>query len=249
MLKRIIPILLVENQELIKTKQFKNPCYIGDLINSIKIYNELQVDELCIFDKSATRNGINYEMIREFVDESFSPVSYGGGISNLDQIKKILRLGIEKVILNSSLTNFDFVRKAISKYGSTTISACIDYNIISGDRYFISENGKNRSNFQALEMLKIVSDLGVGEIIIQSINRDGTYGGYDIEFLKQSTRVVTNPIVIAGGCKNLNDIQSVFEAGASGAACGSLFVYYTKMKGILINYPTTEEFNAFKIKR
>lgn len=249
MLKRIIPILLVENQELIKTKQFKNPVYICDLINSVKIYNELQVDELCILDKSARSNGINFEMIREFVDESFSPVSYGGGICNLEQIKKILRLGIEKVILNSSLNNFDFVRQAISKFGSTTISACIDYNVISGHRYFISENGKKQSDIQALEMLKIVSKLGVGEIIIQSINRDGTYGSYDIEFLKQSTKMVTNTIVIAGGCKNLNDIQSAFEAGASGAACGSLFVFYTESRGILINYPSSEEFDAIGIKR
>ncbi len=249
MLKRIIPILLIENQELIKTTQFKNPVYIGDLLNSVKIYNELQVDELCILDKSARNNGINYKMISEFVDESFSPISYGGSIHNLEQIEKILRLGIEKVILNSSLMDVPFVERAIAKFGSSTISACIDYRVISGNRYFTSENGTNQSKIEALEMLKKYADLGVGEFLLQSIDGDGTYNGYDLEFLEETTKIVKNPIVIAGGCKDLNDVMSALNKGASGAACGSLFVYYTDSRGILINYPSTEEFDSIGIKR
>jgi imidazole glycerol-phosphate synthase subunit HisF len=249
MLKRIIPILLVDNNELIKTKSFKDPNYIGDLLNSVKIYNELQVDELCILDKSAKFNGVNYEMISEFVNESFSPVSYGGGIKNIKQIEKILRLGVEKVILNSVLMDYQFVKDAVSTYGSTTITACIDYRLESGKRMFYTENGIKQNSIEASELVKKISKLGVGEIIVQSIDRDGTYIGYDISFLEDLTKIVKNPIVIAGGCKNLKDIKSAFETGASGAACGSLFVYYTDLRGILINYPSNEEFDRIGIKR
>lgn len=249
MFKRIIPTLLVENHELIKTVKFSNPTYIGDLLNSVKIYNELEVDELCILDKSARRNGINFKMIQEFANESFSPVSYGGGISKLEQIEELLRIGIEKIIICSSAVNFEFVSNAVRTYGSSTISVCIDYKFINSKRIVYIANGQKNTNLEAISFMENLSDLNVGEIIIQSVDNDGTYNGYDLSFFSEISEKCKNPIVISGGCKDLMDIKHAFECGASGAAAGSLFVYYTFLKGILINYPTQEELYLSDINR
>jgi cyclase len=249
MLKRIIPTLLVENKELIKTVKFSNPTYIGDLLNSVKIYNELEVDELCILDKSARKNGINYKMIQEFANESFSPVSYGGGISKLEQIEELLRIGIEKTIICSSAVNYDFVSSAVKTFGSSTISVCLDYKIINSIRTICIANGRRNTNIDAISFFENLSNLNVGEIIIQSIDNDGTYNGYDLSFLRDISAKCKNPIVISGGCRDLMDIKNAFECGASGAAAGSLFVYYTSLKGILINYPTQEELLYSEINR
>jgi cyclase len=249
MLKRIIPILLVENKELIKTVKFISPTYIGDLLNSVKIYNELQVDELCILDKSAKINGIDYDLIRQFVDECFIPIGYGGGITKLDQISKILKLGVEKVVINTQLTNFKFIEAAVSTYGSSTIVACVDYKQIGANRIAFSNNGTKNEEISAEELIDKMTSIGVGEIVIQSIDLDGTYKGYDQEFVKKIVSRVNNPIVVAGGCKDISDIRRALENGASGAAAGSLFVYYTNAKGILINYPDTIEFEKAAIKR
>jgi imidazole glycerol-phosphate synthase subunit HisF len=246
-MKRIIPILLVDNGELIKTIKFNSPTYIGDFLNSVKIYNELEVDEICVLDKSASKNGINFNLINQFVDECFSPVSYGGGINTLLEIKKILKLGVEKIVLQSKLMDYDFVEEAIKKFGSSTITACIDYRIINGKRIIFNKGYSTKMEVE--DLITNLTKFEIGEIMLQCIDKDGTYGGYDIEFVKKIINNIKNPIVIAGGCKDINDIKIAFDQGASGVAAGSLFVYYTKTKGILINYPTTKEFNEAKIKR
>jgi cyclase len=247
MIKRVIPILLVENGELIKTVKFDSPKYIGDLLNSVKIYNELEVDELCVLDKSAKMKGINFELIKQFVNECFSPVSYGGGIKDVNDIEKILKIGVEKVIICSSLTDYSFIENAVKTYGSSTIVACIDYKLVNDTR--IVFNGDKNNNLVVEELIKKINQIGVGEIILQSIDRDGTYLGYDLNFIKEVISTINNPIVVAGGCKDLLDIKEAFLNGVSGAAAGSLFVYYTNAKGILINYPNGYEFEEVDIKR
>jgi cyclase len=245
-MKRVIPILLIENGELIKTVNFNNPTYIGDLLNSVKIYNELEVDELCVLDKSAGKNGINYELIKQFVNECFSPVSYGGGISELDEIGKILKIGIEKVVIRSKLLDFNFLENAVKIYGGSTIVACVDYLNIKGQRIVLNKENKK---ILVKDLLSKLNEIGVGEIILQSIDLDGSYLGYDLEFISEVVNIVNNPIVVAGGCRNLIDIKNSFDIGVSGAAAGSLFVYYTNTRGILINYPTNKEFEIAEIKR
>jgi cyclase len=241
MLKRIIPILLVNNQELIKTINFKSPTYIGDLLNSIKIYNELQVDELCVLDKSARQNGINFNLLKELANESFFPLSYGGGIKDLHSIEKLLRLGVEKIVLCTEAFDFEFVQSAISNFGNSTITICIDYKKMNNERIVFINNGSKNMHIEISNFIDKLVQINVGEIIIQSIDNDGTYAGYDIDLLKSLTSKYSNPFVIAGGCKNLKDIYEAFKFNASGAASGSLFVYYTNTKGILVNYPTNDE--------
>ncbi len=247
MLKRVIPILLVENGQLIKTVKFSSPTYIGDLLNSIKIYNELQVDELCVLDKSAKIKGIDYNLIAQFVDECFAPISYGGGITKVQDIEKILKLGVEKVILCSHIANYSLVKSAVNIYGSSTIVACIDYRNINEKKMVF--NGGRNNNISVSELVFKMNQIGVGEIILQSIDGDGTYQGYDHNFIKEVISSVNNPIVIAGGCKDINDIKKAFQIEVSGAAVGSLFVYYTDARGILINYPSDDEFKQAGIKR
>lgn len=241
MLKRIIPILLVDNQELIKTIKFNSPTYIGDVVNSIKIYNELQVDELCILDKSACQNGINLNLIKELANESFFPLSYGGGIKDLSSIEKLLRLGVEKVVICSNAFDFDFVKSAVANFGSSTISICIDYKKINNKNIVFINNGQKNMQIEIIKFINKLVQFNVGEIIIQSIDNDGTYKGFDIELLQTLTAMFSNPFVIAGGCKDIKNIREAFESNASGVASGSLFVYYTNARGILINYPNNDE--------
>jgi cyclase len=247
MLSRVIPILLIENGELIKTTKFKNPTYIGDLLNSVKIYNELEVDELYILDRGARKIGINYYLISQFVDECYAPISYGGGVKTLHEIEKILKLGVEKIVIRSKLTDSKFMKEAIEKFGSSTIVACLDYVNIDGNFVTYCEN--NNPNILLNEILSKVIDCKVGDIIFQSVDRDGTYSGYDIENIKNLTSQIQNPIIIAGGCKNIEDIKNAFNNGFSGAAAGSLFVYYSDLRGVLINYPSELEFYDAGIKR
>ena len=247
MLKRIIPILLLKNNELVKSIKFKNHKYIGDIINSVKIFNELEVDELLILDISASSrsNDINYNLLSEIASECFMPVTYGGNVDSIKKIEKILKLGIEKVNINSNSTNYNFLSKAVKKFGTSTISIGIDY---LGDNVYIS-NGREKTNLNVISHILELSKLNVGEIIIQNIENDGTCNGYDLKLLKKITNIISNPIVIAGGCRDLKSIFNGFSNGANACAAGSLFVYYTKAKGILINYPDEDEFINNNIKR
>lgn len=249
MLKRIIPILLVENQELIKTIKFKNPTYIGDLLNSVKIYNELEVDELVILDKSASRNGIDFDLISQFANESFSPLSYGGGIKKINDIEKLLRLGIEKVIISSSSIDKSFVKEAVSTFGGSTITICLDYKCEGITNRVYVNNGLAKTEFILESLMSDLADLGVGEFIVHSIDRDGTYLGYDLKLIESFINNFNNPVVVCGGCQSITDVKNAFNSKVSGAAAGSLFVYYSNIKGILINYPTQNELIEIGIKR
>lgn len=247
MLKRIIPILLLKDNELVKSIKFKNHKYIGDIINSVKIFNELEVDELLILDISASlkSNDINYNLLNEIASECFMPVTYGGNVDSIEKIEKILKLGIEKININSNSIDYNFISKAVEKFGTSTISVGVDY---LGDNVYIS-NGKIKTNHNVINHILELSKLNVGEIIIQNIAKDGTYEGYDLKLLKKITSRISNPIVIAGGCTNLESIFNGFSNGANACAAGSLFVYYTNTKGILINYPDEDEFKNNNIER
>lgn len=240
---RIIPCLLIDNQRLVKTVQFKHPNYLGDPINAVKIYNEKQTDELCILDITRKKDGINFEMLHDIATEAFMPLSYGGGIDNLDQIKKLFNIGFEKVIINTSLyTNEDLISKAVEYAGSQSIVASIDYKkTLFHKEICFSQCGTNNTKISPVDMAVKAEALGVGEILINSIDRDGMMNGYDLAMIREISSRVSVPVIACGGAGGLVDIKDAIYAGADAVAAGSLFVYYGAKKAVLINYPTEAE--------
>jgi len=242
---RIIPVLTLQNEKLVKTIRFKNPTYIGDPINAVKIFNEKEVDEIVILDITATKEKRepNYTKIEEIASEAFMPFAYGGGITTLNQIERLFKLGIEKVVLNSVLeTNMSLVTEAAKIFGSQSIVASIDVKKnLFGKTNAYKISGTTKINTSIIEYLKQLEQAGVGEFFINSIDRDGIYSGYDLELIKQLSIQVNTPIVACGGASSIDSFLPAIQHGASALAAGSMFVYTGSTRGILINYPKQED--------
>jgi cyclase len=242
---RVIPTILLKGKGMVKTVNFKNPTYLGDPINAVRIFNEKEVDELVLLDIFATRENRdpNYQWIKDIVSESFMPIGYGGGIKNIEQIKKMFDLGVEKIILNSGSFDFDLLTKAASIYGEQSIVVSIDVKkSLFGGYNVYSNSGQNKYKYKPDEFAKQVVNSGAGEIIIQSIDHEGLMKGYDLTLTKLVSTSVNVPIVASGGAGDLQHLKSaVVEGGASAVAAGSLFVYKGKHKAVLINYPSVKE--------
>jgi cyclase len=241
---RLIPVLLLDKGKLVKTVKFKKPNYIGDPVNAVKIFNDKEVDEIVLLDITATKNGRepDYEKIEEICSEAFMPFAYGGGINSLDQVDRLFQLGIEKVVLNSVLnSNIGLVNQISDKYGAQSIVASIDVKKnLFGKYVAYSHSGLKKVGTSVEKYLNRISEAGVGEVFLNSIDRDGTFLGYDLELINQMSKLTGVPLVACGGACDLNDFKSAIENGASAIAAGSLFVYRGKQKGILINYPSQE---------
>jgi cyclase len=239
---RIIPVLLLHKGGLYKNKQFKNPSYVGDPINAVRIFNEKQVDELIILDIDCSKENKapNYALIEEIVSEAFMPVAYGGGISNIEIAKKVFTLGVEKVIINTSLQNNQQLLADIAAiYGAQAVVMSIDYKkgFMGGTKaYFV--NGTQKSIYTPQDLAQIAEKAGAGEIILNAVDREGTYQGYDISLLKEIVKAVNIPVVISGGASSNADFDAAKQAGASGMAAGSMFVYQRPYNAVLISYPT-----------
>lgn len=246
MIKRIIPCLLISDGGLVKTVKFKNPKYVGDPINAVKIFNDKEVDELVVLDIYATKEKRtpDLQMIEDIVSEAFMPIAYGGGISSTDQIRDILKVGVEKVVLNKSAhTKPMFVKEAVKIFGSSTIVGGIDYKstLFSKERVF-TQNGKIKNNASVKEAAKYLETLGVGELFLNSIDRDGAYTGYDINLLQAISNELSIPIIASGGAGSLEDIGDLFsETNVNAAAAGSIFVFKGTHKAVLISYPSLTE--------
>ena len=252
MIKRIIPILLLKDRELVKSIKFRDHRYIGDIINVVKIYNELEVDEILLMDitNSNSKSEINYKLISQIATEGFMPLTYGGNVNSINKIEKLIKIGVEKVCINTASKDYDFVKKAVEKYGSSTISICVDYKYNKENEPIIYfSNGKIKSKYNVINHISALTKLNVGEIILQNIEKDGTYNDYDFSLLNKIKKIVKNPLVLAGGCKDISSIKKGFDNGANACAAGSLFIYYSNIKGILINYPDKEELENFEIFR
>ncbi len=245
---RVIPSLLIENGDLVKTVKFKKRTYIGDPINAVKIFNEEEADELCLIDISAQKNcSINFELLEDIASEAFMPLSYGGGLMDIDSVKKLFRIGFEKLIFNTALLKKpDLIKEAVAFAGSQSIVASIDIkrNII-GKIECYNECGTRCIKTSLIDYLHYAEDLGVGEIILNSIDNDGVMNGYDYSTIKKITANTNLPVICCGGASSLKDMaKAVKECGAHAAAAGSLFVYYGPRKAVLINYPKVEEQEA-----
>ncbi|MBK9150465.1 MAG: imidazole glycerol phosphate synthase subunit HisF [Saprospiraceae bacterium] len=249
MLKRVIPVLLIHQGLLYKGRQFKELKYVGDPINAVKIFNKKEVDEIAVIDIDASKSGSepNYKQIREIAGEAFMPMSYGGGIKNITQVQKVIDQGVEKVILSSvALTNLNFVTETAKKIGSSSTVVCLDVKkkLFGGyDVYIINATKKLNVNFENL--IRDIETAGAGEIIINSIDRDGTMEGYDLNLLKKVNSSVNIPVVALGGAGKTEDLKAALETGASAAAAGSMFVFHGVHRAVLITYPKIEVLEEF----
>ncbi len=244
-LKRIIPCLLYDGSGLVKTVKFKNPSYIGDPINAIKIYNDKEVDELMLIDINASKQKRkpNFDKIADMASEAFMPFAYGGGVKTFEDFATLYKLGIEKVIVNSLIQeNPEVIKKAVSKYGAQAVVACIDFKKpIFGVKAPFSYIG-NKIKRSLLEYAKYLEqEIGVGELMLYSVDNDGTWDGYDNEIIGQILNSVDIPVIACGGCGNLDHLKEVlYKTNANAAAIGSMAVYSKKGMGVLINFPNRE---------
>lgn len=243
---RLIPSLLIDDNLLVKTIKFKNPRYIGDPINTVKIFNEKQVDEICIFDISATQHNKepNYKLIEDIATQSRMPICYGGGIKTAEQAQRIFDIGVEKIALSSILfSNINIINEISSKVGSQSVVLVLDVKkkVLGGYEIYINR-GKTNTKKDLFKFLKEIENQQYGELIINSIDLDGTEKGYDMSLVSKIYEIVSKPITILGGAGSLQDVKNLYSKfGIIGAAAGSLFVYLGKFKAVLINYPSKEE--------
>ena len=248
---RVIPTLLLKDNALVKTKKFKNENYIGDPINAVKIFNEKEVDEIIFLDISATKNWQqpNFEILEKISSECFMPLAYGGGINKIEHVKKIFRIGVEKIIINSAaVDNYDFLREIIDFVGSQSVIISIDVKKTIFNKYKVYSHllGKNIKT-ELLDLLDILNDIEVGEIFINSVDRDGMMNGYDIELLSLVSSNIDMPLVACGGAGNVDHLkQGLKLGGAHAVSAGSLFVYHGKHNAVLINYLDKQELDGFK---
>jgi len=245
---RIIPVLLLKKDFLVKSKSFKDYNYIGDPINAVKIFNDLKADELVFLDITATKENrlVSLEFVKEVGEEASMPFAVGGGISTLDNIRAIINAGAEKVVIcSTALDNPAFVRMASETFGSSTIAVCIDVKKnFWGKEKVWGKNGTQPFDYDAVSFAKLMETMGAGEIIVQSIENDGQMKGYNIALVEKVSRAVSIPVVALGGAGSFNDLKKVYKEGfANGVAAGSLFVYQGNKSGVLINYPEKSELN------
>ncbi|GGX19507.1 AglZ/HisF2 family acetamidino modification protein [Aquimarina muelleri] len=248
-LKRIIPCLLLRDNGLVKTIKFKNPTYIGDPINAVKIFNEKEVDELVFLDIDATKNEKEppYELIRDIATECFMPFCYGGGITNVEQIRRLIASGAEKVAINSAAYhNPQLIKEAASIFGSSTIVGSIDYKKNVFGKYTVYINGgKKNIKKHPVVYAKELEKLGAGEIFLNSIEKDGCMQGYDIVMIKEVVDAVSIPVIASGGAGKISHFKEAFQEGkASALAAGSLFVFQGRKKGVLISYPSPKDIRS-----
>ena len=238
---RVIPILLIQNKGLIKTIKFKNPSYVGDPINAIKIFNEKEVDELIVLDIDASKKNQepDYELIEEFASECFMPLTYGGGVNTIEQAKKIFSLGIEKICIQSSaLKNLKIVKDLSKKFGSQSTVVSIDIKKNWRGKYSLFSSKLNKVIRQPwIDFVDKAINSGAGEIVLNSVDQDGTLSGIDTNLISIASQKINVPLIITGGVSSLNDIKLAIQNGANAVGAGAFFVYQGKHRAVLITYP------------
>lgn len=239
---RVIPTLLLRDDALVKTVKFKKASYIGDPINTVRIFNELEVDELVFLDISATneRRPPNLKILSEISNECFMPLGYGGGLQDFDTVKSIFTIGFEKVILNSVTHETpSFVTRVAEHFGNQAVVASIDVKkSFWGKDEVYSKSGMKNTGKDPVQWALELQSLGVGEILLTSIDREGTWSGFDLDLIKKVTDAVSVPVIAHGGAGTLQHIvNSVKIGGASAVALGSMVVFQQKEMGVLVNFP------------
>lgn len=243
---RIIASLLIQDNGLVKTTKFKESRYLGDPMNAVRIFNEKEVDELAVFDISATVNGKgpNFKMIENFAEECRMPLCYGGGITKVEEAQRIFSLGVEKIALSAAaFKNPELITELSNKVGAQSVVVVLDVKKkFLGGYDVYTHNGTKSIGKNPFELIQKFQELGAGEIVINNIDEDGMMKGYDLSLVEKARKSTTLPMTVLGGAGSLEDIGKLIEKfGIIGAAAGSRFVYKGKLKGVLINYPNNEE--------
>ena len=244
-LKRIIPCLLYDGSGLVKTVRFKNPSYVGDPINAIKIYNDKEVDELILIDINASKQKRkpNFDKIADMASEAFMPFAYGGGVKTYDDFAQLYTLGIEKIVVNSLIQeNPDVIKNVVAHYGAQSVVACIDFKkSMFGAKVPYSYLG-NKIKRTLLDYAKYLEkEIGVGELMLYSADNDGMWEGYDYETTSLILNSVDVPVIACGGCGSVDDLKKIlYTTNANAAAIGSMAVYSKQGMGVLINFPNRE---------
>ncbi len=244
---RVIPCLLLKNRGLVKTVKFKNPVYVGDPINAVKLFNDYRADELVFLDIGASVEGrsADPDFVRSIAEEAFMPFAVGGGIRSSSEAGVLLKTGAEKVVINTAAYERpELVSECADLFGSQSVIVSIDV----GKNFWGKESvsircGSSLTGTCPVEYALKMQKAGAGEILINSISKDGTMTGYDLELVKRVSSALTIPVIAIGGAGSAEDFRTVVrEGGASAAAAGSLFVFHGPKRGVLINYPDEKEF-------
>lgn len=246
---RAIPCLLLKDGGLVKTVKFKKGKYLGDPINTVKIFNDKEVDEIAVLDIEATKKGRepDYQLIERLCSQCFMPMSYGGGIKSVEQVRRLLNLGIEKVVINSEfLANPGLITAIAEEIGSQSAVISIDAkNSFMGGWHVRGVAGARKVKKSPAALAREAQDRGAGEILLNSIDRDGVMQGYDLDLVKSVTVAVSIPVIACGGASGVGDLgKVVLDSGAAAAAAGSIFVFKGPHRAVLINYPRPDELRA-----
>lgn len=244
---RLIPVLLVRNGGLVKTVQFADDKYVGDPINAVRIFNEKEVDEITILDIDASKQNRepNYDLVRKLAAECRMPLCYGGGVTKVDQFERLIELGAEKVaVCSAAAKNENIISQAAQRVGGQSVVAIIDYRKtgLLKKAEVVTMNGTIRTGFRPHELAQRLAAVGAGEIVLNSVDRDGTMDGYDLEMVAKVKGLITIPLTVLGGAGRLEDVSCLIKKfGIIGAAAGSMFVFKGKYRAVLIQYPTRDE--------
>ena len=250
---RVIPVLLIHKGGLVKSVKFKNYTYVGDPINAVKIFNDKEIDEIVILDIDASkdRRGPNMQQIREITGEAFIPLAYGGGITSIDEIKKLFYEGVEKVILNSSAFHRpELINEAAKLVGSQSVVVSIDVKRnLFGKYQVVTKNATVNTKEDPLLFARRMQETGAGEIFLNSVDKDGTYLGYDKELIHTVSSALDIPVIACGGAADINDFYEAASNGASAVAAGSMFVFQRAHRAVLISYPSQKDLNEKVFQR
>ncbi len=243
---RVIPVLLIRKGGLYKSEKFKSHKYVGDPINAVRIFNEKEVDEIIILDIDATaeNRSPNFKQIEEIAGEAFMPMAYGGGFSNIDQVKQVLYSGVEKAVFNNSaFKNTDLISDAAKHFGSSSVVVSIDVKRNwHGKKLVYTLNGKKNTGLDPVQFARRMENAGAGEIFLNSIEKDGTFTGFDLELIKSVASAVSIPVIACGGASSLKDFyEAVNMCKASAVAAGSMFVFQRPHHAVLISYPSQKD--------
>lgn len=245
---RVIPCLLLRGNGLVKTRKFKDAVYVGDPVNAVRIFSDKEADEIVILDIDASREGRepNYELIAEMAGEAFMPVAYGGGVRSLEQIRRLIRSGVEKVVINTLATeSTDTIRAAVDVFGSQAIVGAVDVRRkLFGGYAVMAKSATVETKLNLQQHIQSLMQAGVGELLINDVERDGAMTGYDLALVRSVAQAPV-PVVVCGGAGTIEHLrQAVHEGGASAVAAGSMFVFHGKHRAVLINYPKAVELEA-----